>query len=295
MSRRRLLVAAIVVLLCAASAGGGYWFAARSATPRAADDGPVALVLVRSHPDRFLPFGPPPSPEDEAAFRRIQPVMLRSPDVLNRALNQPAAHAAMKDVPEPLEWLAARLTAEFHGDGEILRVGLTGLPRREAATVLNAVVGSYVDSANAHVRRALMERAERLEKVQTEIRDQLQAGRRQRASLVEATGQPADREAARVELTALYQERTGLRVGAAAADAAREKAYAAALTANAAAIKTLETGVRQAAQLDAGVDNKPLEDVDAALTAALARLRIERNLEARVSVLQQADPGPRKD
>lgn len=295
MSRRRLLVAAIVVLLCAASAGGGYWFAARSATPRTPDDGPVALVLVRSPPDRFLPFGPPPPPGDEATFRRMQPVMLRSPDVLNAALNQPAARAAMKDVPEPLEWLAAHLTAEFHGDGEILRVGLSGLPPREAVTVLNAVVGSYVDSANVQVRRAIMERTERLEKVQNDIRDQLQASRRLRTRLAESAGLPADREAARAELAALYQERTGLRVGAAAADAAREKAYAAALTANTAAIKAVETGLRHAPEMYAETGDKPLEDADAALTAGLLRLRIERNLEARVSVLQQADSRPKKD
>ena len=285
-----------MILLCTLSAVGGYWLASRPARP-AGGDGPVALVLVRSEAGRAVPLGTPPTAETDRAFRRLQLLLVRGPDVRNSTLNDPRVQSVMTDVPEPFEWLPAHLTAEFDEGGEVLRVGLTGLPRREAVLVLDVLVGRYVDHANMMVRRLLLERVERVERLRTDIHDRIEAERRGLARKAEFNAATSGAERSPAALAALYQERTALRVGAAnaAGDAAREKAFATALEANAKAIGDATRVVDRPFATHPTASMKAMEAAEAALETELMRLTIERGADARVSILQAAAFGPTKD
>jgi hypothetical protein len=193
-----------------------------------------------------------------------------------------------------VESMGAHLTAEFKEGSEVMRVGVTGLPPREAAAVVNAVAAAYVQELAVMNRAASLQQRKRIEDARADVQQKLERRRVAVADLARAVGLPPAEADRRAAVAALYEERAGLRVAAAESEeAVNGRRIAAALADVDGRIRRAEVeGPRLNA---AAAELAPLEAADAALGSELVRLELEASAPPRVTVLQPATAEPGKE
>jgi len=87
-----------------------------------------------------------PSAEESKRFVETQVELIRSPIVLTGCLSRPeiAQLAELKTVETPMEWLSQRLGVTAVGQSELFKIKFEGPHPKNAASIANAVVESYL-------------------------------------------------------------------------------------------------------------------------------------------------------
>lgn len=142
-----------------------------------------ATLHVSSQPTRGL-FSVPDGTEDFVAYQRTQAAILRSREVLEGALRQPAVaeRPTISEEPQPVAWLAQNLKVESKLGPEILTVSLAGDHADDLPIIVNAVVQSYIQELATKERAKQPVRVEQLQENYRRLEENL---RRKRALLRE--------------------------------------------------------------------------------------------------------------
>jgi hypothetical protein len=134
-----------LVLVATAAAAGAY-LAFRPTAPGTPPQPPAALLLVEVKPHGLLPGGPVPTPAEVETYRKAQAALVKSEFVANAALRDPKLRdvEALRRQPDPAAWLSEHLTARYGEGGSVLRIGVTGVPPKDAALLANAVAAAFL-------------------------------------------------------------------------------------------------------------------------------------------------------
>ena len=125
-----------------------------------------AEVRIVSQPKRLL-LEKSTEPElNFATYRQSQARQVTGPFVLQTALRQPeiATLSLIKNQPDPIEWLEKNIVVDFPAT-EFMRISMKADDGREAAMIVNAVVGAYLtevadfEQSNHKRRRVDLENA----------------------------------------------------------------------------------------------------------------------------------------
>ena len=97
-------------------------------------------------------------------FQRSQVALIKHRMVLNVALRQPkvAQLAAVREQPEPLDWLEKQIQVDFALSPEILRISMTGKESTSVLALVDAVREAYLSEV---VDKEKKQRQERLDLV----------------------------------------------------------------------------------------------------------------------------------
>jgi hypothetical protein len=206
LTRRRLTIASVALALTAAAGVTCYllWPAEQSASP------PAALVLVEPRPPALLPGGTPVTAEDAEVYRKTQAALVKSEFVVRAALRDPNVSERVRG--KDVAWLSERVTAEYGDGGQVLRIGVTGVPPADAAVLANAVADAYLGEARLMEVYAANRRTEQLTAALIKLQKALDVQREALGLKAAVREVPADRADQRALLAALYHERAGLRV-----------------------------------------------------------------------------------
>ncbi|MBN9519699.1 hypothetical protein J0H58_14450 [bacterium] len=107
----------------------------------------VARTLVHVPPVRpAILYGDADTRRDSVNFQRTQVAMVKSRFVLERAAQElaPRNLELLRGEPEPVDWLASRITADFVVAPEILQIKLKEASPEEMVVILDAVRDTYV-------------------------------------------------------------------------------------------------------------------------------------------------------
>lgn len=97
-------------------------------------------------------------------YQRTQIGMLKSRSVANMALQQPRIRtlALVRRQKDPVAWILDHLQARFLEESEIMEVWLDGGEPKDAADLVNAIVGAYLDSVVGREQKVRESRQEQL-------------------------------------------------------------------------------------------------------------------------------------
>jgi hypothetical protein len=138
--RRRWFLALIVILLVAVSVTAGVWF---FLPPKE-----IAYAkLVVSNQMGGAVFQHPEANTDSEIYLRTQVAYLRSPMVIDKALNDPevAKLAFIREHFYPNDWILQRLKVDFPDGPQIPRLSLKLEDPDEARLVIAAIIKVYFD------------------------------------------------------------------------------------------------------------------------------------------------------
>jgi polysaccharide biosynthesis transport protein len=118
-----------------------------------------ALIRVESERPELLPRDRVVN--DLELYRMTQTALIKSPKVLDAALRQEKAQqlSIVAERYDPVSWLENALVVEPIHNTELLRVALSGQNAEDTATLINAIVQSYLQEV---VNRDQRQRSERL-------------------------------------------------------------------------------------------------------------------------------------
>jgi hypothetical protein len=291
---RRLIASAVAIAIA-----GATYFAIRPWTKSTAATGPAALLLVDAKPLGTLPAGPLPTPGEIETNRRTVVALVKSEIVIISALRDPSLRA-VEDVrkrPDAVAWLTERLTADFPEGSSVLRIGVTGVPPKDAALLANAVAGSFRKMVVEMELKSLNERRQAMEMEKASLLRTLDQQKQELHRIAASTGAPPNAADHRAFLASLYRERAGLRLelsrmrgekGAVSDAGTREKRSRDELTALDEQIKSceradLDLARAEVARLEAGVGG---------VSAEITRIERDQKLPSRVQLLAFAEaPG----
>jgi hypothetical protein len=134
---------------------------------------PKAKLLIASSQPRILfqaDAGNAAHPEVQyQRYLKTQMALMKSRFVFVTALGQPdiAKSPLVKSLTDPVEWLEQNLQVSRLDDSELIEVSLprTGFSSKEQASLINAVVGAYIDEVVNKERKQMVERQETLKKI----------------------------------------------------------------------------------------------------------------------------------
>jgi capsular exopolysaccharide synthesis family protein len=172
---RRWLLATILGSLAAAAAGAAAWNLLP--TPYTA----FAYIRISTQKPALLER---PEYAGDTLDRQTQLALIRTPVVLNNALNRPevANLSCVLEELDPMDWLSKELNVTIPG-GELMRVSMSGEKPGELATLVNAVVYAYMSEMINTEADARIKRIQELEKVQQSTNDQLISKRKKMTDL----------------------------------------------------------------------------------------------------------------
>jgi capsular exopolysaccharide synthesis family protein len=186
--RRCWLLALGAGLALAAAVGPAVWWFMPDAKYTA-----EGTVIIRMNPPIVSnPFRG--NPGDPKTYQKTQLAMLQDRSVLAHALASPKAvglpsiERMRRGNVDPEEWLAENLKADYSGGSEILKVSLSGDDPRDLATIVNAVVESYMVLVVAAERKERQDRLNKLVELRGRYEADLTARRNGLAGVVEAIG-----------------------------------------------------------------------------------------------------------
>ena len=114
-------------------------------------------------------------------FVKTQMELMRSRFVMNAALQHDGISRLplLKSQADPIDWLVKNVEVNRLGDSELVEVSLppTGLPGKEQATVINAVVSAYIDEVVNKDRRRMLQRHDTLKKLSKTYSEMLKTRR----------------------------------------------------------------------------------------------------------------------
>jgi RNA polymerase sigma factor (sigma-70 family) len=137
------------------------------------EDQPKQPVREAQHPEVYALLRLPNDPrvQDFTAFWRTQALLLKSRLVLAEALKDKGVKglALVQQQKDPLVWLEQSLQVQFVDNSELLRAGMSGHNPEEMATLVNAVVDTYLREVGGRERDKRAERLKKLEKLRGEL------------------------------------------------------------------------------------------------------------------------------
>jgi capsular exopolysaccharide synthesis family protein len=183
--RRHWPLAITLGLACAALAVTAAWFVAR--------DKYTAVSLLRiSANEQQLVFQRPDGQSDSnfEVYKGTQQQLITSEVVLIAALRKKevAGLGIVQKEDDPVRWLSKTLHAEFPGNAEIMRVSLTGERPDEMATLVNAVVETYMSEAVEVERILRKQRLVELDRLYHEKETEIRSKRTDLKQLAELVG-----------------------------------------------------------------------------------------------------------
>jgi succinoglycan biosynthesis transport protein ExoP len=196
---RRWLFAMSLGVVTAALVAGVLWYVLPPGKFRA-----VALIRIRADRPNVL------FKDQDASFqtyRETQLALLKSPVVLNKALDQPivAQTAEQAQRADPINWLRDEcLSVRFVG-GELIEIGAQHDDPRVAQGIANAVLDAYSSEVVDADRVERLDRLQKLERVVAEWEERAQRQRRNLRDLVERLG-TTDSQAVALHYQALLQQ-----------------------------------------------------------------------------------------
>jgi uncharacterized protein involved in exopolysaccharide biosynthesis len=215
-------------------------------------------------------------------YRKTQAALLKYEFVLNAALRTPTARDALKAHADPVNWLAEHLTVEMADGSEVMKVRVTGLPKVEAAAVVNAVVEAYQKESAAMELQKAKQRVQKLEEARQVLQQKLTTRLESLAAKAQAAGLPPDAADHRASMAALYHERSALRVEATKGKPLKDE------------LADVEARIRKAEEASAGLDVlraeiARLEAADGLLATEMIRADLELIAPPRITLLHKAE------
>jgi len=171
--RRHWVLAAGLGVLCAAAAGLSVYFGIGERYTAS------AYFQVAMQQAQILPGGENTGTDRDRfeIFKNTQLQYILSPMVLAAAVREQevAQLPTIKEhaIPGPEEWLERKLSVSFPGRAELMEVSLTLPDPREAATIVNAVVASYLTRLDDMERKPKQTRLEELNLALAEKQNEL--------------------------------------------------------------------------------------------------------------------------
>ncbi len=179
--RRRWVLSTLVGTLVAAVVASVIWFLLPAGKHEAR-----ALINLR---DKNSDLTNKSNTEDYENYRRNQIFILRTRDLLTRTVNDPsvASLEMVRATDDPARLVEENLSISAAAPS-ILAVTLKGDNIEEMKTIVNEVVRRYIDDASANDRRELDAQTKKLERLETSLKDEVEALDRQIRMIARGTG-----------------------------------------------------------------------------------------------------------
>ena len=125
----------------------------------------VAESFVRVREQQSVIFAAQTSRSEDAAFFRTQTKLVRSPQVLNAAIQKPEIASYLAEVPKGvrMKWLEGRLQADAQSGSEAMSITVEHRSSEAAKALCNAVTESYLDEITHRLSHDRAERERQLE------------------------------------------------------------------------------------------------------------------------------------
>lgn len=185
--RRRWLAALSVGVICAAAAGLATWIGygphyQASRFLRVAQQPDVIAFDSRRVAD--------PANEFEI-YKNTQQQLVKSRYVLSKALDRPevvALNLDQKGHGDLIAWLTDKLTVRFPGKAEIMEVSMTSRDKKEAETLVGAVVDAYISDVIDVEKNKRKLRLNELDRIYTAKETEVRTARSNLKQLAEQLG-----------------------------------------------------------------------------------------------------------
>lgn len=164
--RRRWVMATFLGLLVGSALGTGLWFI----LPAGKHTARATIQLRPSTVETGKGQG-----EDFESFRRSQMFLVKSRDLVNRTLAEPkiASLQTVREADDPVQLLETGVRVDGSVAPDYFNILFSGDNQNDIVKVVEALSGKYVDDANNAVRRVLMERDDRLEKLIIDLQNKV--------------------------------------------------------------------------------------------------------------------------
>ncbi len=164
--RRRWVMATFLGLLVGSALGTGMWFI----LPAGKHTAQATIQLRPSAVETGKGQG-----EDFESFRRSQMFLVKSRDLINKTLAEPrvASLQTVREAEDAVQLLETGVRVDGSQSPEHFRILFNGDNQGDIVKIVEVLSGKYVDDANASVRRVLMERDERLDKLIIDLQNKV--------------------------------------------------------------------------------------------------------------------------
>ncbi|MFO0800407.1 MAG: polysaccharide biosynthesis tyrosine autokinase [Gemmataceae bacterium] len=170
--RRRWVLATFLGLLVGAALGTGLWFLLPGGKHTARATVQLRPSTVETGKGQV---------EDFDSFRRSQMYLVKSRDLINRTIAEPkvASLQTIRESDDPVQLLETGVRVDGSVAPDLMQVSFSGNNRDDLVKIVDALVGKYVDDANNAVRKNLMDKADRLEKLIGDLRAKVEQDERE--------------------------------------------------------------------------------------------------------------------
>jgi len=165
--RRRWVMATFLGLLVGSALGTGMWFILPAGKH-------TARATIQLRPST-VETGKGQA-EDFESFRRSQMFLVKSRDLVNRTLAEPkiASLQTVREAEDPVQLIETGIRVDGSVAPDHFHILFNGDNQGDIVKIVDGLAGKYVDDANASVRRVLMERDERLEKLVIDLQNKVE-------------------------------------------------------------------------------------------------------------------------
>ncbi|HEV3438610.1 MAG TPA: hypothetical protein VG122_14695, partial [Gemmata sp.] len=179
--KRRWVLGTFVGLLVALGVATGLWLALPGGKHEAR-----GLIDLRDKSFELTSK----NAEDYETYRKNQIFILKTRDLLNRTVNDPAVSSleTIKSAEDPVRLLEENISATAAAPS-ILAVTMKGNNIDEMKTIVDALMKRYVDDATATERRDRAEQTKKLEKLQEELSQEIEGQERHLKLLARGSGE----------------------------------------------------------------------------------------------------------
>ena len=178
--KRRWVMAAFIGGLVAVAVATAVWFAMPAGKHQAR-----ASIQIRSAGPDIAPRGN----EDIESFRRDQIFILKTRDLINRTLAEPAIGQleTVRTAEDPIRFLEEGVKVEV-ASPSTLSVILSGDNIEDLKLIVDTLVKKYIEDASSYERTTRDVRGKKLEALATKFKDEIQAKEKQIRLMAEANG-----------------------------------------------------------------------------------------------------------
>lgn len=165
--RRRWVMATFLGLLVGSALGTAVWFILPAGKHTARATIQLRPSAVETSKGQV---------EDFESFRRSQMFMVKSRDLVNKTLAEPKINSlqTVKEAEDPIQLLETGVRIDGSVAPDHFWVLFNGDNQSDIVKIVDGLVGKYVDDANNSVRKVLMERDERLEKLVVDLQNKIE-------------------------------------------------------------------------------------------------------------------------
>lgn len=178
--KRRWVLATFVGLLIAVAVSAAMWMAMPGGKHEAR-----GLIDLR---DKTFELSSR-NADDYENYRKSQIFILKTRDLLNRTVNDPAVASLemIRNTDDPVRLLEEYVTVTSAAPS-ILAVTMKGNNMDDMKAIIDSLMKRYVDDAMAADRRERIEQIKKLEKLEQELSDEIEAERKQVKVIASSTG-----------------------------------------------------------------------------------------------------------